>query len=82
MIHKVPCSFVDPEHFVKTAKRLSEEDKNSIFIDQFENLLNFESHYTGSGPEIWDQTDGRVNAFVSCAGTGGTIAGISRYLKE
>ena len=44
--------------------------------------MNFESHYTGSGPEIWDQTDGKVNAFVSCAGTGGTIAGISRFLKE
>ena len=51
-------------------------------MDQFENLLNFESHYSGTGPEIWDQTDGKVTAFVSCAGTGGTIAGISTYLKE
>lgn len=45
-------------------------------------MNNFKSHFTSTGPEIWDQTDGKINAFVSCAGTGGTIAGVSRFLKR
>ncbi|GBG74218.1 hypothetical protein CBR_g17931 [Chara braunii] len=56
--------------------------EGGFFADQFENLANYRAHYEGTGREIWDQTGGVLNAFVAAAGTGGTIAGISRYLKE
>ncbi|PIA25620.1 hypothetical protein AQUCO_11000028v1 [Aquilegia coerulea] len=56
--------------------------KGGFFADQFENLANFRAHYEGTGPEIWEQTGGDVDAFVAAAGTGGTVAGITRYLKE
>lgn len=56
--------------------------KGGFFADQFENLANFRAHYQGTGPEIWCQTGGKVHAFVAAAGTGGTIAGVSRFLKE
>lgn len=51
------------------------------FADQFENMANFRAHYEGTGPEIWEQTEGRLHAFIAAAGTGGTLAGVSRYLK-
>ncbi|KAL0306261.1 UNVERIFIED_CONTAM: Cysteine synthase 2 [Sesamum radiatum] len=53
-----------------------------FFADQFENLANFRAHYEGTGPEIWEQVGGRLDAFVAAAGTGGTVAGVSRFLKE
>ena len=53
----------------------------SYFADQFENLANFRAHLNGTGREIWEQTGGKVDAFICAAGTGGTIAGVSRYLK-
>ncbi|GAV68804.1 PALP domain-containing protein [Cephalotus follicularis] len=53
-----------------------------FFADQFENLANFRAHYEGTGPEIWEQTDGNLDAFVAAAGTGGTVAGVSRFLQE
>ncbi|KAM7492779.1 hypothetical protein LguiA_035700 [Lonicera macranthoides] len=56
--------------------------KGGYFADQFENLANFRSHYEGTGPEIWEQTDGKLHAFIAAAGTGGTVAGVSRFLKE
>lgn len=52
-----------------------------FFADQFENLANFRAHYECTGPEIWDQTDGQLDAFVAAAGTGGTLAGVSRFLQ-
>lgn len=55
--------------------------KGGFFADQFENLANFRSHYEGTGPEIWEQTNGKLHAFVAAAGTGGTIAGVSRFLQ-
>lgn len=55
--------------------------KGGFFADQFENLANFRAHYEGTGPEIWQQTKGKLHAFVAAAGTGGTIAGISQFLK-
>ncbi|KAH9549773.1 hypothetical protein CY35_10G037100 [Sphagnum magellanicum] len=58
------------------------QSKGGFFADQFENLANFRAHYEGTAPEIWAQTGGKVNAFVAAAGTGGTIAGVSCYLKE
>lgn len=57
------------------------QSKGGFFADQFENLANFRAHYEGTAPEIWAQTGGKVNAFVAAAGTGGTIAGVSCYLK-
>ncbi|KAK3249268.1 hypothetical protein CYMTET_41298 [Cymbomonas tetramitiformis] len=53
-----------------------------IFANQFENMANFRAHYLGTAPELWQQTKGRLDAFIAAAGTGGTIAGVSRYLKE
>ncbi|KAE9458292.1 hypothetical protein C3L33_09755, partial [Rhododendron williamsianum] len=59
----------------------SSDCKGGFFADQFENLANFRAHYDGTGPEIWEQTGGNLDAFIAAAGTGGTIAGISRFLK-
>ncbi|XP_058070607.1 cysteine synthase 2-like [Magnolia sinica] len=56
--------------------------KGGFFADQFENLANFRAHYEGTGPEIWKQTGGYLHAFVAAAGTGGTLAGVSRFLQE
>lgn len=55
--------------------------KGGFFADQFENLANFRAHYECTGPEIWDQTDGKLDAFVAAAGTGGTVAGVSKFLQ-
>lgn len=55
--------------------------KGGFFADQFENLANYRAHYDGTGPEIWEQTGGHVDAFVAAAGTGGTVAGVSRFLQ-
>lgn len=60
---------------------LSDQGGGGYFADQFENLANFRAHYEGTGPEIWEQSGGNLDAFVAAAGTGGTIAGISRYIK-
>uniref|UniRef100_A0A5B7C4Y6 cysteine synthase n=1 Tax=Davidia involucrata TaxID=16924 RepID=A0A5B7C4Y6_DAVIN len=56
--------------------------KGGFFADQFENLANFRAHFEGTGPEIWEQTNGNLHAFIAAAGTGGTVAGVSRFLKE
>lgn len=55
--------------------------KGGFFADQFENLANYRAHYEGTGPEIWEQVGGRLDAFVAAAGTGGTVAGVSQFLK-
>lgn len=60
----------------------NDDCKGGFFADQFENLANFRAHYEGTGPEIWEQTGGNLDAFVGAAGTGGTIAGVSQFLKE
>jgi len=72
----------DPEHYVNLAKRLANEIPNSFRINQYDNPLNPEAHYLTTGPEIWEQTDGKVTHFVSAGSTGGTISGISKFLKE
>jgi cystathionine beta-synthase len=71
-----------PDNYVMMAKRIAEETPNSILANQFYNQANPEAHYRTTGPEIWEQTEGRVTHFVSAAGTGGTITGVGRYLKE
>jgi cystathionine beta-synthase len=71
-----------PEHYLMVARRIAEQTPNSIFADQFYNDANPEAHYATTGPEIWEQTEGRVTHFVASAGTGGTVTGVARYLKE
>lgn len=72
----------DPRSYYQVAKRLHEEIKNSIYINQYFNELNIEAHYKSTGPEIWEQTGGQITHLVACSGTGGTISGTARYLKE
>lgn len=72
----------DPRSYYQVAKRLHEETKGSVYINQYFNELNIEAHYHSTGPEIWEQTEGKITHLVACSGTGGTISGTARYLKE
>lgn len=72
----------DPRSYYEVAKRLHSEIKGSVYINQYFNALNTEAHYTTTGPEIWEQTEGKITHLIACSGTGGTISGIARYLKE
>ena len=79
--------YKDPNNYVRyseqLAKDLSKENSNGvIWANQFDNTANLKGHYQSTGPEIWDQTDGKVDGFVCSSGTGGTIAGVSSFLKE
>ncbi|HET7374789.1 MAG TPA: pyridoxal-phosphate dependent enzyme [Gemmatimonadaceae bacterium] len=71
-----------PDNYVMMAKRIAHETPNAVFANQFYNDANPQAHYETTGPEIWEQTEGRVTHFVYAAGTGGTITGVGRYLKE
>ena len=71
-----------PDSYVMMAKRIAKETPNAILADQFYNQANPEAHFEFTGPELWDQTEGRITHFVAAAGTGGTITGVGRYLKE
>ncbi|AHZ84265.1 cysteine synthase A [Bdellovibrio bacteriovorus] len=82
LVKVAPCPFANPNHFYHTARALAESRPNSFWANQFENTANFEIHYKTTGPEIWEQMGQRVDAFVSSVGTGGTLAGVSAYLKE
>ncbi|WP_010517181.1 PLP-dependent cysteine synthase family protein [Croceivirga radicis] len=72
----------DPRSYYEVAKRLHQETPGSIYINQYFNELNIEAHYKSTGPEIWEQTAGQITHLVACSGTGGTISGTARYLKE
>jgi len=72
----------DPASNYMTAERLSREVPNSIYLDQYNNPANIDCHYKTTGPEIWEQTRGQVDCFIAGAGTGGTISGVGRFLKE
>jgi len=72
----------DPRSYYQVAKRLHEETANSIYINQYFNQLNIDAHYNTTGPEIWEQTNGEITHLIAASGTGGTISGVSRYLKE
>ena len=72
----------DPRSYYQVAKKLHKELKNSVYINQYFNDLNIEAHYKSTGPEIWEQTAGKITHLVACSGTGGTISGCARYLKE
>jgi cystathionine beta-synthase len=71
-----------PDNYVMMAKRIAKETPNAILADQFYNPANPQAHYELTGPELWEQTDGRITHFVAAAGTGGTVTGVGRYLKE
>jgi|TARA_B100001540_G_C15694698_1_gene590918 cystathionine beta-synthase len=72
----------DPSSYYSTAKRISDETENSWYVNQYNNLSNREAHYLSTGPEIWNQTKGKITHFVVGVGTGGTISGVAKYLKE
>ncbi len=72
----------DPRSYYNVAKRLHDEIKDSVYINQYFNELNIEAHYLTTGPEIWKQTEGKITHLVACSGTGGTISGVARFLKE
>ncbi|MDO5970940.1 pyridoxal-phosphate dependent enzyme [Flavivirga aquimarina] len=72
----------DPKSYYSTSKRLAEETPNSWYVNQYDNLSNTAAHYESTGPEIWKQTDGKVTHFLVGVGTGGTISGVGKYLKE
>ena len=72
----------DPRSYYQVAKRLHDEIKGSIYINQYFNQLNVDAHFNSTGPEIWNQTEGKITHLIACSGTGGTISGIAKYLKE
>jgi cysteine synthase A len=79
-VKTVPYS--DPNHYQKVAGRLADELPNAIWANQFDNTANRRAHVETTGPEIWEQTGGKIDAFVAASGTGGTLAGVSEYLKS
>src|SRR2546425_6220457 len=82
-VRPVPAvPYRDPNNYVKLAGRVASEMQNAIWANQFDNVVNRQAHYETTGPEIWHDTGGRIDAFVCSTGTGGTLAGVARYLKE
>ena len=82
-VRTVPAvPYKDPNNYVKVSGRLAEELDNAIWANQFDNLANRQAHYETTGPEIWQQTDGKEDAWVSATGTGGTYAGGALFFKE
>ena len=82
-VRPVPAvPYRDPNNYVKLSGRLAAEMENAIWANQFDNLANRQAHYDTTGPEIWQQTDGQIDAWVAATGTGGTYAGVALYLKE
>lgn len=83
-VHVCPANVAadDPRSYYQVAKRLHIEIKESVYINQYFNELNVEAHYKSTGPEIWEQTKGKITHLVASSGTGGTISGCAKYLKE
>ncbi|MCC3469455.1 MULTISPECIES: cysteine synthase A [unclassified Microcoleus] len=81
-VRTVPAvPYKDPNNYVKLSGRLAAEMENAVWANQFDNLANRQAHFETTGPEIWEQTDGKIDAWVAATGTGGTFAGISMFLK-
>lgn len=72
----------EPDHYMNRAKTLLKEIESSMMLDQYNNPANVEAHYQGTGPEIWSQTDGKIDYLVACASSGGTVSGVANYLKS
>jgi cysteine synthase len=82
-VRAVPAvPYKDPNNYVRLSGRLAAETENAVWANQFDNLANRIAHYQTTGPEIWAQTDGKIDAWVTSTGTGGTYAGVALYLKE
>ena len=77
-----PRPYVDDNNYQKIASRLAAELPNAIWANQFDNIVNRQAHFETTGPELWRDTGGRIDAFTCATGTGGTLAGVARYLKE
>ena len=86
LVEVPPAPYKNPNNYVRYARRLAEklaetEPNGAIFADQFDNIANRQAHVEGTAPEIWAQTEGRVDGFICAAGTGGTVAGVARFLQ-
>jgi cysteine synthase A len=82
-VYKVPTvPYSNPNQYQKVSQRLAASLRNAIWANQFDNPINRHAHFTSTGPEIWEQTQGKVSAFVAASGTGGTLAGTADYLKS
>jgi len=83
-VHVCPANVApdDPRSYYEVAKRIHKETKKSVYINQYFNELNSDAHYRTTGPEIWEQTQGKITHLVVASGTGGTISGTGKYLKE
>ncbi|MEZ2240726.1 cysteine synthase A [Microcoleus sp.] len=82
-VRTVPAlPYKDPNNYVKLSGRLAAEMENAVWANQFDNLANRRAHYETTGPEIWEQTEGKVDAWVAATGTGGTFAGVAMFLKS
>ena len=82
-VHRVKTvPYSDPNHYQKVAGRMAAEMPGAYWTNQFDNTANRRAHFESTGPEIWEQTGGRIDAFVSASGTGGTLGGVSQYLKS
>ena len=83
-VHVCPANVEadDPRSYYEVAKKLNKEIEGSLYINQYFNDLNAEAHYLTTGPEIWEQTSGKITHLVVCSGTGGTISGAAKFLKE
>jgi len=82
-VYPVPAvAFENPKNYNHQAREFAEKSLNAVWTDQFDNTANADAHYRTTGPEIWAQTESKVDAFVCSTGTGGTLAGVSRFLRE
>jgi cysteine synthase A len=82
-VRPVPAvPYSNPNNYVRLSGKIASEMENAIWANQFDNLANRQAHYETTGKEIWEQTDGKVDAWVTATGTGGTLAGVAMYLKE
>nr|WP_171744132.1 cysteine synthase A [Sphingomonas sp. AP4-R1] len=82
LVEVAPTSYSNPAHYVHQSRRIAEETPNALWSNQFDNTANRMAHIRGTAPEIWAQTDGRIDGFTCAAGTGGTVAGVGLGLKE